>query len=144
MFVGPGVEVKTVKGDSLLTNADGGDVRADLAIEAVFVYAEVAGRLTEPDESGRDRRCGFSHAWSPSCRRAVKLTWSPYVQFLRAEGGWADASRRESRHNSNRRSAKSERLRSIGRCFGVGNAAGRAHHEEERSTFLAIYTYRPR
>jgi hypothetical protein len=38
MFVGPGVQVNTVKGNTLLANSDHGDVRADLAIEAIFVH----------------------------------------------------------------------------------------------------------
>jgi hypothetical protein len=66
MFVGPGVQVNTVKGDSLPSYANHRDVRADLAIEAVFVHAQVSRGVAEPDEPSNDRRrrCRFSHAFS--------------------------------------------------------------------------------
>jgi hypothetical protein len=92
MFVGPGVQVKTVKGNTLGPNADHCDARADFAVEAVFVHAQVLRGVSETYESRSDcrRRCRFSHAFMPSRRRSVKLTLIPCVQFLRADGGRVD------------------------------------------------------
>jgi hypothetical protein len=68
MFVGPGVQVNTVKGDTLPSNANHRDVRADLAIEAIFVHAQVSRGISKADEPWGDhrRRCRVSHAFSPS------------------------------------------------------------------------------
>jgi hypothetical protein len=69
MFVGPGVQVNTVKGDSLPTNANHCDVRADLAVEAVLVHTQVARGIAEADEPWGDHgryRLQLSHAFSPS------------------------------------------------------------------------------
>ena len=45
MFIGPRVQVNTVKGDTLRANSNNGDVRPDFAIEAILVHAQVARRI---------------------------------------------------------------------------------------------------
>jgi hypothetical protein len=81
MFVGPGVEVNTVKGNALRPNADHCDARADFAVEAVFVHAQVLRGVSEPYEPWNDGgyRCRFRHAFTPSPRRLVKLTLNACV-----------------------------------------------------------------
>lgn len=51
IVVGPAIEVKTVKGDSLRADWDYIEERTNLAIEAIFVHAEIGGRVTQPDEA---------------------------------------------------------------------------------------------
>lgn len=48
-MIRPGVQFKPVEGDALLTNRDFGDVRADLAVEAVAVHAEVKRGVSKPE-----------------------------------------------------------------------------------------------
>jgi hypothetical protein len=45
IVVGPGIEVKAVEGDALRTDRDHGEERADVAIEAIFVHAEIRRRV---------------------------------------------------------------------------------------------------
>jgi hypothetical protein len=45
IVVGPGIEVKPVKRDSLRTDRDYGEARTNVAIEAIFVHAEIGGRV---------------------------------------------------------------------------------------------------
>jgi hypothetical protein len=58
ILIRPGIEVKPVKGDALGADRDGLYQRANLAIEAVLVHAEVGRGIAQPDESRheRDRR----------------------------------------------------------------------------------------
>ena len=58
ILIRPGIEVKAVKGDALGADRDGRHEWANLAIEAVFVHAEVGRGIAQPDESRheRDRR----------------------------------------------------------------------------------------
>lgn len=51
IVVGPGIEVKPVKGDALRSDRDGGEERTNVAIEAIFVHAEIGGRVAQPDEA---------------------------------------------------------------------------------------------
>ena len=51
IVVGPGIEVKPIKGDSLRTDRDRRQEGANVAIEAIFVHAEIGGRVAQPDES---------------------------------------------------------------------------------------------
>jgi hypothetical protein len=41
IVVGPGIEVKTVESDSLRADGDHIQERANVAIEAIFVHAEI-------------------------------------------------------------------------------------------------------
>jgi hypothetical protein len=51
IVVGPAIEVKTVKGDSLRPDRNHGKKRTNLAIEAILVHAEIGGRVAQPDEA---------------------------------------------------------------------------------------------
>ncbi len=50
MVVDPGIQFKTVEGDSLPTDRDFSEVRADFGVEAVAVHAEVAGGIAKAEE----------------------------------------------------------------------------------------------
>ena len=50
IVVGPGIEVKTVEGDPLRTYRDCGEARTNVAIEAIFVHAEIRRRVAQPNE----------------------------------------------------------------------------------------------
>ena len=52
MFVGPRIEVKAVKGDALRPYRDGRNPRAHLAIESIFVHAQIRRCVPESNESG--------------------------------------------------------------------------------------------
>jgi hypothetical protein len=51
IVVRPCIEVNAVEGDSLNANAKRKDAGAHLAIEAVFVHAEIGGCVTHSDEA---------------------------------------------------------------------------------------------
>jgi len=51
IVVGPGIEVKTVEGDSLRADGDHVQERTNVAIEAVFVHAEIGGRVAQSNEA---------------------------------------------------------------------------------------------
>ena len=75
-MVCPRVQVNTVKGDSFGTNANHSDERADLAVEAVFVHAQITWRIPEANEAWRNRRCrsGISHVIPPWGKRTDILS----------------------------------------------------------------------
>jgi hypothetical protein len=47
----PGVEFKSVEGNSLSTDRDGGEVGAYLGVEAVAIHAEIIRRVPQPDDA---------------------------------------------------------------------------------------------
>ena len=51
IVVGPGIEVKPVKGDSLRADWNHGEERTNVAIEAIFVHAEIGRGVAQPDEA---------------------------------------------------------------------------------------------
>jgi len=51
IVISPGIEVKAIEGDSLLADRDRGDARADFAVEAVLVHAEVGRCIPETDQA---------------------------------------------------------------------------------------------
>ena len=55
IVVGPGIEVKAVKGDPLRADRDHGEDRANVAVEAIFVHAEIGRRVAQPDEARQER-----------------------------------------------------------------------------------------
>ena len=57
IVVGPGIEVKPVKGDPLRADWDRGEERTNVAIEAIFVHAKIRGCVAQPDEARQERRC---------------------------------------------------------------------------------------
>ncbi|HUV20256.1 MAG TPA: hypothetical protein VMZ32_00575 [Gammaproteobacteria bacterium] len=50
----PGVQFKSVEGDALFADADFNEIRPYLGVEAVAVHAQVARRIAEADQPGRD------------------------------------------------------------------------------------------
>jgi hypothetical protein len=56
IVVGPGIEVKPVKGDALPTNWNHVEERTDVAIEAIFVHAEVRRGVAQSDEARNQPR----------------------------------------------------------------------------------------
>ena len=57
IVVRPCIEVNAVEGDSLDANAQSEDARADFAVEAVLVHAEIGGGVAQSDEAWL--RCGM-------------------------------------------------------------------------------------
>jgi hypothetical protein len=51
IVVGPGIEVKTVERDSLRADGDCREAWANVAIEAIFVHAEIRWGVAQPDEA---------------------------------------------------------------------------------------------
>ena len=52
IVVRPGIEVKAIESDSLRADPDRWQARADVAVESVFVHAEVAWGVAEAQKSG--------------------------------------------------------------------------------------------
>lgn len=50
MVVGPGVEVKAVKGDTLRSDWNDGYLRTHVAVEPVLVHAEIRRCVSKPNE----------------------------------------------------------------------------------------------
>ena len=61
MVVDPGIQFKTVECNSLSSDRDLSEVRADFGVEAITVHAEVAGGVAEAEEPRGDEggACGF-------------------------------------------------------------------------------------
>jgi hypothetical protein len=51
IVVGPGIEVKPVESDSLRTDRDCGEARTNVAVEAIFIHAEIRRGVAQPDET---------------------------------------------------------------------------------------------
>jgi hypothetical protein len=51
IVVGPGIEVKPVESDSLSANWDHGKSWTNVAIEAIFIHAEIGRGVAQPDEA---------------------------------------------------------------------------------------------
>ncbi len=56
IVVGPGIEVKPVKGDPLGADRDRGEERTNVAIEAISVHAEIGRCVPQPDKARQKRR----------------------------------------------------------------------------------------
>jgi hypothetical protein len=65
IVVGPGIEVKPVKGDPLGADWDRGEERTNLAIEAIFVHPEVRRGVAQSNEARLKRRRRGKTARSP-------------------------------------------------------------------------------
>ena len=53
-MIDPGVQFKSVEGNTLFADANFHEIRSYLGVEAVAVHAEVARRIPEADQSRRD------------------------------------------------------------------------------------------
>jgi hypothetical protein len=51
IVVGPGIEVKPVESDSLRADRDHIQERTNVAIEPIFVHAEIRRGVAQPDEA---------------------------------------------------------------------------------------------
>jgi hypothetical protein len=56
IVVGPGIEVKPVKGDPLRADGNYGEVRTNVAIEAIFVHAEIRWSVAHANEARQQPR----------------------------------------------------------------------------------------
>ena len=56
IVVGPGIEVKAVKGDPLRADWDHGKQRTNLAIEAILVHSEICGGVAQADKTRQQHR----------------------------------------------------------------------------------------
>jgi hypothetical protein len=65
IVVGPGIEVKPVKGDPLGADRDRKEERTNLAIEAILVHAEIGRGVAQPDEARQYLRRRGKTARSP-------------------------------------------------------------------------------
>jgi hypothetical protein len=62
IVVGPGIEVKPVESDSLRTDWDLGKLRTDVAVEAIFVHAEIRRSVAHPNEARHQPRWFWKEA----------------------------------------------------------------------------------
>jgi hypothetical protein len=56
IVVRPGIEVKAIEGHSLRTDRDRAKEGAYVAIEMIFVHAQVGGCVAQSDEARQERR----------------------------------------------------------------------------------------
>jgi len=56
IVVGPGIEVKTVESDSLRADWDCHEGWTNVAIEAIFVHAEIPGSVAQANEARHQSR----------------------------------------------------------------------------------------
>ena len=55
ILIGPGIEVKAVESDPLRTYWNYGYEWTNVAIEAIFIHAEIRRGVTQPDEPRQER-----------------------------------------------------------------------------------------
>jgi len=65
IFIGPGIEVKPVEGDSLRADRDRGEERTNIAIEAILVHSEIRRGVAQADKARQKRRYVGGTARSP-------------------------------------------------------------------------------
>ena len=68
IVVGPGIEVKPVEGDPLRADWDRSEKRANVAIEAIFVHAEIRRGVAQADVARQEGR-GLGNRPRSPCRR---------------------------------------------------------------------------
>jgi hypothetical protein len=51
----PGIQIKAIKGNTLLSDANFNEIRPYLGVKAVPVHAEIEGSVPEADQSWSDR-----------------------------------------------------------------------------------------
>jgi hypothetical protein len=54
IFLRPRVQLKSIECDALNADRYLGQPRPDLGVEAIAVHAEIAGRIPEPEETGKN------------------------------------------------------------------------------------------
>ena len=55
MVVCPVIQFKAIKGHALMTDRNLREIRSNLAVEAIAIHAEIAGRVTKSDQPRRKR-----------------------------------------------------------------------------------------
>jgi hypothetical protein len=61
MVVGPSVEIVAIEADPLLSNRNFCEMGTHFRVEAVAVHAQIAGRVVEPDDAGKESESGGRH-----------------------------------------------------------------------------------
>jgi hypothetical protein len=56
ILIRPRIEVKTIEGHSLRADRDRGEEGTDVAIEAIFIHAEIGWGVAQADEARQKRR----------------------------------------------------------------------------------------
>ena len=59
-MVYPGIQIKAIKGNTLLSDANFNEIRTYLGVKAVPVHAQIEGGVPETDQSRSDR-AGLFH-----------------------------------------------------------------------------------
>jgi hypothetical protein len=59
-LIHPSVQIKPVKGNTLLSDANFNEIRPDFGVKAVPVHAQIKGRIPQSDQSWCDR-AGLLH-----------------------------------------------------------------------------------
>jgi hypothetical protein len=54
ILIYPGIQIKAIKGNTLLSDANFSQIRSHLGVKAVSVHAQIEGRIPETDQSWRD------------------------------------------------------------------------------------------
>jgi hypothetical protein len=65
IFLGGGFHFKAIEGAALAADPDLGQVRTNLAIEAILVHAEETGRIAQTDEARGHRHTDFNNHRRP-------------------------------------------------------------------------------
>ena len=81
----PGVHFKPIKGNALLTDGNLRQAAANLPVESVAVHAQVAGGITQTNQSGMNR----SHLSAPQVNRSDLFSDMAQL-FADGQAGLAD------------------------------------------------------
>jgi hypothetical protein len=59
----PDIQIKAIKGNTLLSDANFNEIRPHLGVKAVPVHAQIEGRIPEAEQSWGDRAVLFHDRW---------------------------------------------------------------------------------
>ena len=79
-MVYPGIQIKAIKGNTLLSDANFNEIRPYLGVKAVSVHAQIGGRVPEADQSWSDTAVLFHVGLCcieclPAVDRSCELAW---------------------------------------------------------------------
>ena len=86
IFLGGGFHFKAIEGAALDADSDLGQARTNLAIEAILIHAEEAGRVAQSDEARGHWHTDLNNHRRPSRVlrfRSFRAELSPDVDYLR-------------------------------------------------------------
>ncbi len=86
-MIRPVIEIKPVKGDTLLAYRNYDDVRADGPIEPIAVHAQVVGRITKTDESRQVPKYLSMNRLANRADHATRVGRDAYVSNLQCAEG---------------------------------------------------------